>query len=357
MSKRTYSSTAIASTSTSHSASLSSTGPTTQRRPTDRRGTCPGDLSSWILCTTPSLKNPKPPLPFPILSSPPLTDRRSTFIAHAAPATSLPHIDVFHSHIRHLVSKAHPRPADHEMVGYRVMALRNGRNGLGGEEDWFVKSGGEDDGEKGGSRTIVGVLEKRGEIDVVVVVSRWYGGEWFPRCHSTQKRVVAHHRDRSATGIMLGPDRFRHISTVTTQALVALTSATALTQLLTQLHTLDDEISTLTQSSSSPLKPMRPDYSSLDLVKAQRLVMAREKRLELLRRKKEEEEREMQKELEEFIRDQGGEQRSMDEDEVLVLEVQEDDLPPLPDLPLDLTQDQDVDEGGESDEVLRENEE
>ncbi|KDE08513.1 hypothetical protein MVLG_01292 [Microbotryum lychnidis-dioicae p1A1 Lamole] len=327
MSKRPFSSTGIASSQASTS---SSPAPPRRSQPASPN---PGDLSSWILSTTPSSKNPKPPLPQPIFSSPPLTDRRSTFVAHAAPVTSLPQVQIFHSHVKHLISKAHPREADHEMLGYRIIGLKSGKNGLGGEEDWRVQVGGEDDGEKGGRGTITAVLEKRGEVDVVVVVSRWYGG------------------------IMLGPDRFRHIATVATQALTALSTSTALTETLDHLRQLDVEISHLT-ASSSPVKATPPDYTSLDLIKAQRLVLARGKRLELLRRKRKGEDMEMQKELEAFVRDQGGLDGWQAGGEVEVLEGDGDghDLPPLPDLPLDLTREDD-DHREEGDQVLTKDDE
>lgn len=66
------------------------------------------------------------------------------------------------------------------MLGWRSLVLRSGRTGLGeeGERDWIVKCGMDDDGENRGGDSIRAVLEERKELDVVVVVSRWYGGEF-----------------------------------------------------------------------------------------------------------------------------------------------------------------------------------
>jgi putative IMPACT (imprinted ancient) family translation regulator len=51
-----------------------------------------------------------------------------------------------------------------------------GKSGLGGEDDWTLKEGGEDDGEKGASAVVKECLKESGSVDVGVVVSRLYGG-------------------------------------------------------------------------------------------------------------------------------------------------------------------------------------
>jgi aspartate carbamoyltransferase catalytic subunit len=82
---------------------------------------------------------------------------------------------------------------------------------------------------------------------------------------------------------MLGQDRFRHIRLVTAQALTLLNAALTLPSLITRLEELDSEISIVAPlSSTSPTKPTT-DYKGLNTVeKAERLIKAREKRLELL---------------------------------------------------------------------------
>jgi putative IMPACT (imprinted ancient) family translation regulator len=113
----------------------------------------------------------------PIVNSPPFTDRRSTFVAHAAPVTNQAGAVQFQNYVRQLRSKDHPREADHEMLGWRSMSLKVGKDGLGGEDDWTTKTGGDDDGEKGGGAQVRKSVEEAGGVDVAVVVSRWYGGE------------------------------------------------------------------------------------------------------------------------------------------------------------------------------------
>lgn len=152
----------------------------------------------------------------------------------------------------------HPSSADHEILGWRTMTLKIGKDGLSGDEnDWTSKTGGDDDEEKNGSNTIRKCLEEVGAIDVAVVISRYYGG------------------------IMLGPDRFTHMRNVTLQVLQRLTDHLALPVLLKQLKELDAEI----DQFCSPTKV--PSYTGMTVEKAERLVKAREKRLEFLKVAKE----------------------------------------------------------------------
>lgn len=62
------------------------------------------------------------------------------------------------------------------MMSWRTMQTKPGRDGLGGEDDWVVKYGSDDDGEKNGGNTIRKAIEEAGGVDVVVIVSRYYGG-------------------------------------------------------------------------------------------------------------------------------------------------------------------------------------
>lgn len=112
-------------------------------------------------------------------------------------------------------------------------------------------------------------------------------------------------------GVMLGPARFQHIRTVTLQAISRLSAAALLPTLLSRLTSLDAEIALLSPPPSSPpsasagklaAEKQKLQYASLDVPKAERLVAAREKRVELLRRKKDEREEEERKEVEELHR-------------------------------------------------------
>lgn len=105
---------------------------------------------------------------------------------------------------------------------------------------------------------------------------------------------------------MLGQDRFRFIHNVTVQAVALLEAALALPTLLTRLCELDDEITALSPPTSSSKPPPPPiDYAkqNLDVGKAERLIKAREKRLELLQKKAKEEE---DKAIEELEKEMGG---------------------------------------------------
>ncbi|GAA5901000.1 hypothetical protein JCM8208_007586 [Rhodotorula glutinis] len=227
----------------------------------------------------PSSTGPARP-PQPVVASDPLTDRASTFVAHAAPCTNHVQAATLHAHVRALRTPTHPVECSHEVLAWRCMGLRPGRTGLDGEDDWRVEGGADDDGEKGAGAVVREVLDKEGGVDVALVVSRLYGG------------------------IMLGPARFAHIRTVASQALARLLAAQRLASLTAQLHELDAEIAALSSSSSTttssttststpastaraPPPPTAAStaaaYKALTVDKAERLVAAREKRLGLLR--------------------------------------------------------------------------
>lgn len=76
------------------------------------------------------------------------------------------------------------------MTAYRIRAARDG-GGVTYEEC-------EDDGEAGAGRRLLELLQRMEVWDVLVVVSRWYGG------------------------VKLGPDRFRCIGSVAREAVVRL---------------------------------------------------------------------------------------------------------------------------------------
>lgn len=243
-----------------------------------------GDLNSYF-------DVPPPKAPSLLAFSDPVTDRQSTFVAHATTVTSAPNAVQFHAFVRTLISKNHPSPADHEILGWRTMELRVGKDGLSGaEEDWTVRTGGDDDEEKNGSNTIKKCLEEQGSVDVAVVISRYYGGKLLS-IHSVGYLIIA---DKillpSLKGIMLGPDRFRHMQTVTRQVLQRLSKTINLPGLMKQIRALDVEIGTLATVS-------KPIYMDMTEEKAQRLVIARQKRLEFLLRAKDKRKAEEEKQL------------------------------------------------------------
>ncbi|GAA5820884.1 hypothetical protein JCM11251_001862 [Rhodosporidiobolus azoricus] len=254
------------------SAPFSATNEPASKRSTTHSSSSSGSLTSFF----PTTHTPRPPSP--LVHSDPLTDRSSTFIAHAAPCTSSSSAASFQTYVRNLRTASHPVECSHEILGWRVVAPKVGKSGLESEEDWTVRDGGDDDGEKDGASTVRDVLRREGQVDVMVVVSRLYGGQ------------------------MLGPARFTHIRTVTAQALARLSTALALPSLLSQLASLDNEIALLSNKEPTEVEreKTRVLYAGLDVGKAERLVSAREKRVELLRKQKVKKDEEERKEMEEL---------------------------------------------------------
>lgn len=107
-----------------------------------------------------------------------LTDRKSVFQAHVARLQSPEEVILL---LRALKSDRKIARATHNMVAWRC--------GLSSDND--------DDGESAAGRRLAELLALMGADNVLVVVSRWYGG------------------------IHLGPDRFKHINNVARALLVA----------------------------------------------------------------------------------------------------------------------------------------
>ncbi|XP_054164884.1 protein IMPACT-B-like [Oppia nitens] len=107
----------------------------------------------------------------------PLTDRRSTFQAHLSPVHS-----VTEAHEALAVLKVNKKieSATHNISAYRIS---------GGPHNTCLQDC-DDDGESHAGSRLLHLLQILEVKDVVVVVSRWYGG------------------------IQLGPDRFKHINNV-----------------------------------------------------------------------------------------------------------------------------------------------
>lgn len=53
------------------------------------------------------------------------------------------------------------------------MVLKQGKSGLGGPDEFEVKSGSKDDGERFAGARVLKVMESEGVMDAVVIVSRW----------------------------------------------------------------------------------------------------------------------------------------------------------------------------------------
>lgn len=116
------------------------------------------------------VRTSKPP-PTPAGTSQEIRDRGSLFVANIFRASTE---DAARKAVAHLRNVAHgQRPATHEMSAWRCMVLKPGSSGLGGPDDFELRSGSEDDGEKYGGGRILRVMEAERILDAVVVVSRW----------------------------------------------------------------------------------------------------------------------------------------------------------------------------------------
>lgn len=119
-------------------------------------------------------------------ASEPVTENKSTFIAHVTRVTSPAQA---RAHVAHLVaSDRRLRTATHNMTAWRVRA--GGGGGGGGVHDC------DDDGESAAGARLLHLMHLMGLWDGLVVVSRWYGG------------------------VKLGPRRFAVINAVARDAFV-----------------------------------------------------------------------------------------------------------------------------------------
>lgn len=155
------------------------------------------------------------------------------------------------------------------------MVLKSGRTGLGGPDDFELSVGSIDDGEQWAGDKVLKVMQTHASIDAVVIVSRWYGGTF------------------------LGPARFAHIETCTSEVCHEFKRKEALRECTSTLNTLDillDELRTeyndivLNDTSQCDPDTSQPDagnptvptpsaskdYSNIDLQKSKRLIKARE---------------------------------------------------------------------------------
>jgi len=135
-----------------------------------------------------STKRPRSPSPNTtdddIYTSEPIIDRQSTFIAHYSPSL----------HAKSLQKLPDLATASHRMVAWRFPSTqRTITNSSQAPRKQLFETGYDDDGEKGGGRTLEKLMESM-QVTGSVMVARWYGG------------------------VMLGPVRFTHIETCAVNA-------------------------------------------------------------------------------------------------------------------------------------------
>ena len=138
------------------------------------------------------------------ISGEPLVDRKSTFQAHVCRLQK--EADVAAALHQLLTSSSKMQRATHHMYAYRIVEQHHPVSGSGKKDlaenldttttTTILKHDNSDDGEDGAGSRLAHLLQMRQDQDVLVVVSRWYGG------------------------IPLGPKRFAHISNAARTLLV-----------------------------------------------------------------------------------------------------------------------------------------
>ncbi|KAF6088133.1 impact RWD domain protein [Phyllostomus discolor] len=119
----------------------------------------------------------------PIDHGVPITDRRSTFQAHLAPVVCLKQVKTV---LAKLYENKKIASATHNIYAYRIYCE---------DKQTFLQDY-EDDGETAAGGRLLHLMEILNVRNVLVVVSRWYGG------------------------VLLGPDRFKHINNCARNILV-----------------------------------------------------------------------------------------------------------------------------------------
>ncbi|PWY98092.1 hypothetical protein BCV70DRAFT_202269 [Testicularia cyperi] len=214
-----------------------------------------------------------------------IVDRSSLFIGYVYPLTVVTsgYIATLLSHLTRVVhptvpvnllppqfanAPANKRGSSHDMYAYRVLQLKRARTGLGGPDDFGLVEEKQDDGERWGGDRVLKVAREEGAADVLVVVSRWYGGE------------------------LLGPVRFEHIENAARSALVRHIHLEEIDEFRQRIQHLDAKLDRLRRrnpppsgATSSGSEYVPNGYAELDVAKGQRLWLARQKALEVLQRR------------------------------------------------------------------------
>jgi hypothetical protein len=157
-------------------------------------------------------------LPSKVFISESIHDRKSTFVGYYAHHCTKP---------KELQIREDVRSASHKILAWRLPS--NQKTLLSSSRPIF-KTGHDDDGENWAGRKIEKIMEEL-EVQGVIMVARWYGGE------------------------LLGPARFTHIETAAKNAVDAWRSATS--GGVSKKSRLDGQIEQEMAASSE--KPMRPE--------------------------------------------------------------------------------------------------
>ncbi|CAD6891486.1 unnamed protein product [Tilletia laevis] len=219
----------------------------------------------------PPLSSSSPAAPVPASTFPTLISSLLSHLVRTVQPASVP-IPFLPDHLRS--APVGRRGASHDMYAVRAKVLKFGRDGSRGGVDWTSWEGADDDGEKWGAQKIAKVIQEENAENVLVFVSRWYGG------------------------VLLGPDRFTHITDVARATLRLHMENQRVAQLRQSLEELDARATSLRASLSKKTdgsgfspngKPTASvaatAYADLTEAKGQRLLVAKRKMVELLEKK------------------------------------------------------------------------
>ncbi|PYH90914.1 UPF0029-domain-containing protein, partial [Aspergillus ellipticus CBS 707.79] len=179
------------------------TQPTSTTTTTTTTNTHSADLEGTIPTTTQQL-----PPQTPFLTTPPpwtlsdvITEKKSVFVARAAHVTSLEQAKSYLDHL--LATEKKVAAATHNISAWRIREVKPSPSGASGsaggknaETTELIVQDCDDDGETAAGGRLLHLMQLMDVWDVVVVVTRWYGG------------------------VLLGPDRFRIINAAGRDALV-----------------------------------------------------------------------------------------------------------------------------------------
>ena len=110
------------------------------------------------------------PTPAVVATSQEIRDRGSIFVASVYRATSG---EDAKAAVRYHKDVVHAGKEVYEISAWRCMVLKSGRTGLGGPDDFELRTGFDDGGEQWAGSKVLKVMQAEGIIDAVVIVSRW----------------------------------------------------------------------------------------------------------------------------------------------------------------------------------------
>jgi len=121
------------------------------------------NLDAFIISSRPQRK--------PVATSQEIRDRGSTFVSYIYSASTPDDAKDCINYVKTVVHGT--KKASHEIAAWRCMVLKSEKTGLGGPDDFELKTGSMDDGEKWAGEKVLKVMQNQAVIDAVVIVSRW----------------------------------------------------------------------------------------------------------------------------------------------------------------------------------------